>query len=224
VPNATFKARLMLTDLAELKDAIARYDLGALERLAKAGADLNQCDSYGTPLLHDAVMYHLGPCSPEDQAKAHQLIAKLIDLGANPNQLEYDGGNILICPIFAMDEAMVALLLAHGVDPNRGCSEPFESVYDAAVFDYYYEAWLQLPGPELAAPSPADKGGEDAWLRFLGREAAAKGRPAPKICQLLREHGALSKDEIAAKLSPAQGERVEWRDVEWKAVRFERPQ
>ena len=126
-----------------------------------------------------------------------------------------DGASILIGPIFSQDMAMVAFLLARGVEPNHGCGEPWETVYELALFDYCYEAGLVF-GKQDDEPAAPDEGeGEEAYLVHLDRRAEAKGHLGPEIPRLLRRYGALSNSEMSRKLGSDRSERIRWRDGRW---------
>ncbi len=120
-------------------NAVAKRDLTAMRHLVAAGVDINARDRGGDPLLH-SVVFEAMLRREDDQAKeGRAFVARIIDLGADPNLLDVEGGSVLIEPIFAQDAAMLELLLTLGADPNRGCGAPWELIYDLAEFDYSYE-------------------------------------------------------------------------------------
>lgn len=206
----------MADEFDPLTRAVFDFDVPALRHLVAAGADLNARDEFGEPFLFNAVFAtsHYDEASKAD-GRRYDVIAALIDLGADPCQLADDGASILIGPIFSQDTAMVALLLARGVDPNHGCGEPWETVYELALFDYCYEAGLVfgIQGDEPAAPDEAED--EEAYLVHLDQRAEAKEHPGPEIPRLLRRHGALSNSEMSRKLGSDRSERILWQDGRW---------
>lgn len=200
----------------KLTGAVLVFDIAAIRRLAAEGADLNARDQFGDPFLFNA-LFHTAPY--DETAKAdgarYEIIPTLLDLGADPHQLAGDGASILIGPIFSQDAKMVELLLMRGVDPNRGCCDPWDTVYEVASTDYDYEAWIK-PDPAPAFPDLADTDDEDLYLRRLDEEAQARGMLRPVIPLLLRKHGALSNREMARKLGGSGSERIEWREDGWR--------
>lgn len=173
-------------------------------------------DEFGEPALFNAVfaMSHYDQVTKAN-GRRYDVITALIDLGADPCQLADDGASILIGPIFSQDTAMVALLLARGVDPNQGCGEPWETVYELALFDYCHEAGLVFGKQDDEPPAPDDAEGEEAYLVHLDRRAEAKGNRGPEIPRLLRRYGALSNSEMSRKLGSDRSGRIHWRNGRW---------
>ncbi|MDH7639487.1 ankyrin repeat domain-containing protein [Sphingomonas oryzagri] len=199
-------------DCDDLLDAAERADIAALRRAVASGADLNACGRCGESFLGEAMARVM---SGENRERRCEIVTALIDLGADPAALCDEGTSILIGPIFAQDADMLRLLLERGVDPNRGCGERWESVYDTADFDYWFEAWEQIPGPSLGDPTAEERADPNAYLRFLDREAVAKGRPRPVLLAILRQHGALTGAEIARRLGGSDAKPVEWCVDRW---------
>ena len=199
-----------------LRKAVRAFDIPELRRLAAGGADLNGQDAFGEPFLFHALFAasHYDEASKVDRRR-YDVIASLIELGADPHQLGRDGGSILIGPIFSQDAAMVQLLLEYGVDPNRGCGEPWETVFELASFDYRYEAWINSGDSAPEFPKGINIDDEDDLLRYLDQDARTSGRLRPDILILLRKYGALSNHEITLKIGGNGSERIEWRDDRW---------
>ena len=198
-----------------LFEAIKSADIAAIERLAATGADMNLRDNHGEPAIFAGADNAHFADDASERERFKVVVRTLVDLGANINALDSDGTNILIGSIFGVNADLVAFLLELGVDPNHGCSgEPWESVYDAASFDYRYEAWF---APSLPALDPPEGIGEneDAYLSWLDQEAQTKGYLRPKIPMLLRKHGALTGSELAARLGGLPGQSIRWTDGGW---------
>lgn len=198
-----------------LFEAIKSADIAAIGRLSAAGADMNLCDEHGEPALFTAVdSIHFADAAGEREC-FKVVVRALVDLGANINALDADGANILVGPILGVNADLVGFLLGLGVDPNRGCSgEAGESVYDAASFDYRYEAWF---APSLPALDPPEGIGEDedAYLSWLDQEAQAKEYLRPEIPMLLRQHGALTGRELATRLGGRPEQSIRWTKAGW---------
>ena len=200
-----------------LIEAIANLDMDAVERELAAGADLNALGQYGEPPMIKAMGDYYATRHPETKddeecrAFAVAFFSDLIRLGADPHWLDDEGGGILISPIFAQDEAMMTMLLEHGVDPNLGLRYPTETVYDFAEFDYRFET--NLP---FGDPTPEDRVNPDAWLRFLDCEAIAYGKPRPDFLFALRRHGALTTRELRHRMDLPADQIIEWRDGAWR--------
>jgi hypothetical protein len=193
--------------------AIECSDGEAIERLVASGAHVNGRDEFGEPVLFRAVeTVQFAAGAERDRAIA--VVSKLAELGANANALAADGASILIGPILGLDSGLVELLLRMGVDPNQGCGEPFETVYDAASFDYQYEAWFAPSLPQLVPPEGLGDD-EDAYLAWLDQEAHAKGYLRPEILVLLRQFGALTGSEMAKHLGGRSGQGINWTASGW---------
>ena len=198
-----------------LFEAIKSADIAAIERLAVSGADTNMRDNYGEPALFAAVdSVHFADDAGERE-RCMTVVQRLADLGADINALDGDGANILVGPILGVNTDLVAFLLGLGVDPNHGCSgESYETVYDAAISDYAYEAWIapMLPSLNESSEPTAD---EDCYLAWLEREAVARGYLRPDIPLLLRQHGAQTGNEMVACLGGMPGQSVRWTESGW---------
>jgi ankyrin repeat protein len=200
-----------------LTRALRDFDIETVRRLVADGADINARDERGDPFLFAALFW----TSPYDEVTRadgtrYEVIASLIDLGADPRQLGEESESILTGPIFSQDAAMVELLLSRGVDPNRGCGECFETLYDLAAFDYRFEAWIQSGQTAPALPEDLGPDDEDRWIDFADQHALAKGLIRPEVLKVLRRHGALTGREMARKLGGDGSERIVWRDDRWQ--------
>jgi ankyrin repeat protein len=206
----------MTDDFDPLTRAVLGQDIAEIRRLVAAGADLNAWNEFGEPFLFDALFNtsHYDEATEADRTR-YEIIALLLASGANPHELDSEGGNILIGPIFSRDAEMVELLLRSGVDPNRGCGEQGNTVYDLADFDYWVEVWCEMPNAPLQKPSANDLASEDAYVDFLDRAAQGLGGERPTILRLLRKYRALTRKEMARKLGGDGSERIKWRDGEW---------
>lgn len=171
---------------------VATGNLEHIREAVAAGADVNaQSTALEERPLSTAIS------SIEDLAIRHEVVALLLDAGANPKLL--DDQNERLGPLFkavlAQDAQSLQLLLHAGADPNGELGTERESLYDWAEFDYRYEnGWL---GAFPEAPSESDRMPEEAWLNFLERIATRAGKPLPHHLQVLRRAGALSYSEIS---------------------------
>jgi ankyrin repeat protein len=129
--------------VAPVTIAIINSNWDIAKRLIDAGAEVNQCDMYGQSPLYAAVVYSaprppslfvvgpgINPTDPPNQATSKEVVALLLDKGANPNmQLFYRpagrsaggaarGATPLMAAAAEDDVELVKLLLAHGADPR----------------------------------------------------------------------------------------------------------
>jgi uncharacterized protein len=129
--------------VAPMTIAIMNTNWDIAKRLIEAGADVNQWDMYGQGPLYAAVVNSVprppslfgggpvaNPLDPPDKATGKDVVALLLDKGANPNmQLFYRpagrvaggaarGGTPLIAAASEDQVDLVKLLLAHGADPK----------------------------------------------------------------------------------------------------------
>lgn len=204
----------MSTDFDLLMAAIASANIPELRHLVAAGADINVRNEYGQPFLDQAIFFTAPVDELECPDQRCELIGAVLDLGADPNLLDKDGSSVLIGPIFSRDQAMLELLLERGVDPNHGCGDSFETVYDLADFDYWYESGFFTPTP-TTAPIAEVRAETDAYLRFLDEAAQKAGRLRPELLFILRRHGALTGGEVARSLGGEGSESIVWRDGRW---------
>jgi ankyrin repeat protein len=129
--------------VAPVTFAIMNTNWDIARRLIEAGADVNQWDMYGQSPLYAAVVNSaprppslfgggptVKPLDPPDKTTGKEIVALLLDKGANPNmQLFYRpagrsaggaarGATPLIAAASEDDADLVKLLLAHGADPK----------------------------------------------------------------------------------------------------------
>ena len=129
--------------VAPMTIAIMNTNWDIAKRLIDAGADVNQWDIYGQAPLYAAVVNSVPrppsifgggpvpkPLDPPEQATPREVIALLLDKGANPNmQLFYRpagrssggaarGATPLMAAAAEDSVDLVKLLLAHGADPR----------------------------------------------------------------------------------------------------------
>jgi ankyrin repeat protein len=171
--------------VASVTFAIMNNNWDIAKRLIDAGADVNQWDMYGQSPLYAAVV-NSAPRAPSlfgggatanpldlpDKATGKEIVALLLDKGANPNmQLFYRpagrgaggaarGATPLMAAASEDDAALVKLLLAHGADPKL------------------YQADNQTP-------LMAALGGRGAF----GGGGAANGQAAAEVLKLLHDAG-----------------------------------
>jgi ankyrin repeat protein len=130
--------------VAPVTIAIMNNNWDIATRLIHAGADVNQWDMYGQSPLYAAVVNSVprppglfgggpvaNPLDAPDKATGKDVVALLLDQGANPNmQLFYRpagrgaggaarGATPLMAAAAEDDVDLVKLLLAHGADPKR---------------------------------------------------------------------------------------------------------
>lgn len=205
-----------MIDLEEppLISAIKARDLPTIERLIASGADPNMLECSGDPALFTAVSAVEFSEDGADRELCMQVIQQLIDVGGDLCALDSEGGSILVGPIFSMQPELIKWLLKRGVDPNHGCCEPHETVYDTASFDYHFEAWMKPQLNPLNPPKPL-LDDEDGYLAWLDREAEQRGYLRPGILQLLRSFGALSGKEIATTLGGSRDQAIKWTEDGW---------
>lgn len=101
-------SHVMMETYKGVLKAAAAGDIGEIERLAAAGADLNTCDPRGrTPLM---VAAHLG---------YHDAARALIAAGADINLLDKDRYDVITIAAVADDAEMIRIAVAGGGDATQ---------------------------------------------------------------------------------------------------------
>lgn len=161
-----------------------------LREYANQGAEFNQSDENGEPLLHDIL---LELCYGEFDHR-FEVLSVFLELGANPNLLGDEECNAMFYPMICMDTEVLRILLEAGANPNLGRgSGSGESFYDYAEFDYRYQVY-DLNEPE--EPTDDDRKDEGAWLQYLDRMAVKHNKRRPDHLFLLRSFGAKTFKEL----------------------------
>ena len=155
-------------------------DLASAKLLVEAGANVNDEDAWGVSATSLATF------------SGHGEIARhLLDKGANPNN-DKPGFTALHCAVMRRDEQTVAVLLAHGADPNQAVKvwTPTRRSSD----DYHF--------------MPALVGATAFWLaaRFT----------QPDVMRMLAKHGADTK--IVHESNYVQGEGYQRRKERTTAI------
>jgi hypothetical protein len=202
-----------VSDHDVLLEAIFAKDVEKFRDLVASGVNLNAINDVGQPLIHSVEAATAG--EQGDPTERIHLLAMLADLGADLNALANDDSSILIGAIIDQDLETLGWLLDHGVDPNRGCGEPWETVYDFANFVYGYENGIGF-NHRLAERPEHDLLDDGARLEYLDREAQALGCRRPDYLFLLKEREALSGMEIARRLGGDPSSRIRWENGGWR--------
>ncbi|MBC2651351.1 ankyrin repeat domain-containing protein [Novosphingobium aerophilum] len=197
-----------------LFEAIDNADLAEIARLVASGADVGMRDFVGEPAIFKAVTAAEFAEDGDEREQRMDVVRGLMELGASLTALDDNGRNILVGPILGLRVDMVGWLLEQGVNPNHGCAEPWETICDLAMFDYEHEAWMARGLAPLNPPSGVEN--PDAWLAWVDHEAAQLGYLRPTLPLLLRQHGALTGAEMAAKLGGTPQQGVEWKRSAWR--------
>lgn len=196
-------------------EAIDQGDIDEIERVVRDGYDLNARDRSGSPFLFRAIERCWRPPPFGPVRHRCQTVCALIDLGADPHAFDEHGASVLIAPIFNNDLPMLKMLLDKGVDPNRGCGEPYETLYDLASFDYYYEAWIQKSLEFPLVPASV-RVSADSLMRYLDEQAIAHNTLRPTILYALRNKGALDHREMTEWLGGRAEQSVTWDGNAWR--------
>lgn len=165
-----------------IRDAVANgFDLNT------PNSDKSFCDY----ILSEAISELSYPF--ENKPYRYEIVKLLLELGANPNQLDIEKSGALTNAMIAMDTEMVRILLEAGANPNHygGFSES-ETFYDYAEFDYRYRIYEMNNYPEQL-PTYVD---EDSWLLWLDKIAIKYNKRRPDHLFLLRQCGAKTTDEL----------------------------
>ncbi len=176
----------------KLVDATHDGDLKTIREIVASGLDLSTLDSCGESIL-SAAIFELSFVGEEEPYR-YEVIKLLLELGANPNQLNDEKSGSLTDAMLMRDTEMIRILLEAGAKPNEfgGFSES-ESFYDYAEFDYRFCIW-DLHLPEKKPENISDD--ENAWLLWLDEMAVKYQRRRPDYLFLLREYGAKTLTEL----------------------------
>jgi hypothetical protein len=159
------------------------------------GFDLNTPDSdknFPCYILAEAISELSFPSS-EEKTYRYEIVKLLLELGANPNQLDVEKSGALTDAMIAMDTEMMRVLLEAGANPNHyGGFSDSETFYDYAEFDYRYRIYEMNNYPE-PQPTYAD---EDSWLLWLDEIAIKYNRRRPDHLFLLRQYNAKTSNEL----------------------------
>lgn len=180
--------------MEELEDILYKacltLDTSKISAVLKEGANINQTDECGEPLLCDIIL----ELSLRKESNRYQVVQFLLDQGADPNLLDEDKCGPLTTAMLQMDAEMIELLCRHGAKPNivAGFTDD-ETLYDWAEFDYQYTVYdFNLP----EEPNEDDEKSEASWLAFLKHLAEKYGKEEPKHLFILRKYGARSWKEL----------------------------
>ena len=154
-------ARRLITagvDTGTLQDAVLeanktdRVEIGQL--LIDSGVDVNAINYPGCPALRYACAHHstgmvklLLARDAVPNARDHRgdtplraaeiypdILLILLEHGADPNIVFYDGGNVLLDTVWNKKLDVLTLLLQHGADPNQADADGETPLYAAACF------------------------------------------------------------------------------------------
>lgn len=181
----------------KLIDASHDGDLKTIRDIVANGFDLSTPNSCGESIL-SAAIFELSFWN-EEKPYRYEVIKLLLELGANPNQLDDEKSGSLTDAMLMRDTEMIRILLEAGAKPNEfgGFADSNESFYDYAEFDYRFCIWnLNLPEkiPEKIPENISDN--ENAWLLRLDEMAVKYQRRRPDYLFLLREYGAKTLAEL----------------------------
>lgn len=181
------------TKCKTLIDAVHDEDLKTIRDIVASGFDLSTFDNCGESILSAAIieLSFFG----EEKPYRYDVIKLLLELGANPNQLNEEKSGSLTDAMLMRDTEMIKILLHAGAKPNEfgGFAGSRESFYDYAEFDYRFRIW-DLHLPEKIPENISDD--ENVWLLWLDEMAVKYQRRRPDYLFLLREYGAKTWAEL----------------------------
>ncbi len=195
-----------MTDFDKLVNAALHGDLETIRTMVAEGFDLSTTNESGESLLTEVItnianVYDDTPQKnnyDELSPKRCEIVKLLLDLGADPNQLDEDGYGVLTHPALTMDTKLIKVLLEAGAKPNIFTAYgENQSLYDWAEMDYALHIWdinefPEEPSTELIADT------EDDWLLWLDKMAIKYNKRRPDHLFLLREYGARTSSELSA--------------------------
>ncbi|MCA9404449.1 MAG: ankyrin repeat domain-containing protein [Candidatus Omnitrophica bacterium] len=174
--------------------AVTGQQLDIIALLVNKGADPNSLTSYNSHLLNTAIMFGFD-----------RSAAKLVELGADPNQYGYRNRerNVfidwdwtpLMCAAFRGNEELVEILLAHGADPQlkgRSTSDvDIETAADIAAYSGHLDTLKLLlqKGAPLSRETifKTVRGGHIKVFRFLLKQEDDLNRLSRQHRTLLME-------------------------------------
>ena len=192
-----------MTDFDKLSNAALHGDLETIRTMVAEGFDLSTTDERGESLLSEVITHIANVYDDTPQKNNYdelspqrcEIVKLLLDLGADPNQLEEDGDGALTHPALTMDTKLIKVLLEAGAKPNifTAYSEN-QTLYDWVDTDYVLYIWDNKFPEEPSADLIADT--EGAWLLWLDAMAIKYDKRRPDHLFLLREYGARSWFEL----------------------------
>lgn len=183
---------------------IGRNDIDALKKLIRVGGDLNAVGNY------DPAGFTLYECTPVSVAihwlcqplnryfcNRLEIVSKVFSLGVDPNLPELMDNNLgLIWPItWHQDAEMMALLLSLGADPNLPIGFEGESIFDAAVGNYFVKKCPNIQSQSLLNGITSAR----EIYAHCERVAIECEAEPPRILKVLLDHGAMTGEEIDQK-------------------------
>ena len=162
-------SHVMMETYKGVLKAAAAGDIGEIEKLAAAGADLNTRDPRGrTPLM---VAAHLGH---------HDAARALIAAGADINMLDKDRYDVITIAAVADDPEMIRIAVAGGGDPTQITSRYDGTALIAAAHLGHDEVVRTL----IESGAPLDYVNNLNWTALI--EAIVLGDGGPRHVETLR--------------------------------------
>ena len=181
-----------MATMSELHDASLANDVAAINRLLRAGADLEESDSKGWTALHFAA-----------HANAVRAAVTLIDRGAKVDAFDRFGGTALGRAVFEGHVDMVNVLREHGADPLLGAAQLARKV-GVAVKACFDDLPAELPAYEYKPAAvmstgripdgPAGEGWQQAHDRLWKLLVPASGAAPTLQGELIRCTGRLADE------------------------------
>lgn len=179
-------------DSSPLFEAVHEEDLGAVKKLIKAGADVNEVDRQGNTVLIDAVL--IG---------AEKMVDGLLKLGADPSWTRPDGVGPLFASVMQGQNKMMQMLLNGGAEVDACASIKHNGIaiggctaFYAAAFSGNLVACKALLGKGAKIDAPSDlgytplmvaiEGGQDDVIDFLLKSGA---NVDPEVIALMQVDG-----------------------------------
>ena len=170
-------------------------DFDGVRRMLAEGFDIRHASgkTFGETILENVIwILEFMPDAPK-----YDIVRELLKLGADASVRNNDGFGPLFQAVLHRDAEMLAILLEAGADPNKERMDlSCQSLYDWALFDYREEVWHLSEPEEDGEPDYDDK---DAWLAYIDACALKYGKERPAYLMCLRNHGALSMQEMCER-------------------------